>query len=111
MLLIGTAIMMAGMALYEGNRSGAFPTLPFAGGLTIVLGACLVAGGIKLAGRRATVGIGISIFLAGVGLYVLGSVRDDPLFSVLFRLVGVVVGFFGCALVFFLWPHKQPEHR
>jgi hypothetical protein len=36
--------------------------------------------------------------LAGAGLYVLGSLTDVPLFSVLFRLMGVVVACLGGAL-------------
>jgi hypothetical protein len=101
MVLVGIAVVMAGFVLYAGNKSGRFPTFPFAGGLTMVLGAALMAGGVTLAGRRATIVFGISMLLAGAGLYVLGSLRDDPLFSVLFRLVGVVVGFLGSALAFF----------
>src|SRR6516165_4165551 len=42
-LLGGAAVVMVGMVLYGGNRSGAFPTFPFAGGLTMLLGASLMA--------------------------------------------------------------------
>ena len=76
-----------------------FPTLPFAGGLTMLLGASLMAAGFTLAGRRATIVLGILMFLAGAGLYVLGSLKGDPLFSVLSRLGGVVVACLGGALV------------
>jgi hypothetical protein len=97
-LLVGAAVVMVGMVLYGGNRSGVFPTLPFAGGLTMLLGASLMAAGFTLAGRRATIVLGILMFLAGAGLYVLGSLKDNPLFSVLFRLAGVVVACLGGAL-------------
>ena len=58
-------------------------------------------GGITLAGRRVAITLGILMFLAGAGLYVLGSLKGDPLFSVLSRLVGVFVGFLGVAFAFF----------
>jgi hypothetical protein len=57
-----------------------------------------MAAGLKLAGRRAAIVLGILMFLAGAGLYVLGSLKDDPLFSILFRLGGVVVACLGVAL-------------
>ncbi len=98
-LLVGASVVMVGMGLYLGNRSGAFPTLPFAGGLTVLLGASLMAAGFTLAGRRATIVLGILMFLAGAGLYVLGSLKGDPLFSVLSRLGGVFVACLGGALV------------
>ena len=97
-MLVGAAVVMVGLVLYEGNRSGVFPTFPFAGGLTMLLGASLMAAGLKLAGRRAAIVLGILLFLAGAGLYVLGSLKDNPLFSVLFRLGGVVVACLGGAL-------------
>jgi len=74
-LLVGAAVVMVGLVLYEGNRSGVFPTFPFAGGLTMLLGASLMAAGLKLAGRRAAIVLGILMFLAGAGLYVLGSLK------------------------------------
>jgi hypothetical protein len=98
LLLGGTAVVMVGMVLFGGNKSGVFPTFPFAGGLTILLGASLMAAGLTLAGRRAALVLGILMFLAGAGLYVIGSLKDDPLFSILSRLAGVLVACLGGAL-------------
>jgi len=43
----GAALLAGGFFLVLGNRSGAFPTFPFAGGITMAIGGSLLAAGIR----------------------------------------------------------------
>jgi N utilization substance protein A len=48
--LIGIVLVLGGFVLYWGNRTGFFPTFPFAGYLTVIAGAFFVAAGLSIAG-------------------------------------------------------------
>jgi hypothetical protein len=98
-MLSGAAVVIVGLALRGGNTSGAFPTFPFAGTLTMLLGAGLIAGGLKLAGRRAAILLGILMILAGAGLFARGLSSDDLFYHGLFPIAGVLVAALGGALV------------
>jgi hypothetical protein len=43
--LLGAALLVAGVALYIGNKTGAFPTFPYAGGILMGVGALVSAMG------------------------------------------------------------------
>jgi N utilization substance protein A len=50
LVMIGIVVVLGGFVLYLGNRTGLFPTFPFAGYITILAGAVLVAIGLSMAG-------------------------------------------------------------
>jgi hypothetical protein len=43
--LLGAALAVAGVGLYIGNKTGAFPTFPYAGGMLMGIGALVSAMG------------------------------------------------------------------
>jgi hypothetical protein len=48
LLLVGGVVILLGLALVQGNRSGEMVTFPYAGGITTLLGAILAASGIAM---------------------------------------------------------------
>jgi hypothetical protein len=51
-LAVGFPIFLSGAALYVGNRSGVFPTVPYAGTALMVLGGLIVAAAARAAAER-----------------------------------------------------------
>jgi N utilization substance protein A len=50
--LIGIVLIPCSFVLYLGNRTGFFPTFPFAGGTSFVVGLALILFGLRMAGPR-----------------------------------------------------------
>jgi len=98
LMVLGAAVVLAGYVLYLGNKGGAFPTFPYAGGITISLGVILVAAGTIVAGKRAATGLGSMVILAGIALYVWGLTSHGPL-SPLLPFAGVVVAAIGASII------------
>jgi hypothetical protein len=90
LILVGTAVFLAGFALRKGHQEGTFRTFPMAGTLVAALGVALVFGGAVLAGRRAAIAGGILMVAAGLGLFGFGLAHEDG-FASLFPLAGVFV--------------------
>jgi hypothetical protein len=98
-IVLGTAVLLVGLGLYAGNRSGQLPTFPFAGTITLVAGAALIGGGAVLAGRRSRTGVGILLGLTGIGLSVSGYFTGLDALPVLLNLIGPLIAGVGLMLV------------
>jgi hypothetical protein len=104
LMAAGAAVVLGGFVLYAGNKSGRFPTFPFAGGVTMLLGAALaIGGGAKLSGQRVAVTLGALVVLAGIGLcvlgFVLGSATNNPVYTALLPIAGVFVACLGAGVI------------
>jgi hypothetical protein len=97
--LLGTVLVLGGFVLYLGNTKGVFLTFPFAGFITSLVGACLLAIGLTIAGTRVTVVFGSLIVATGIGLYLAGWAGREQ-YSGLFMLAGALVGVVGGGIIY-----------
>jgi cation transport ATPase len=106
LMVVGAGLFLVGFVLRLGEEMGAFRAFPFAieitaaagGFFTFALGVAIFLAGAALAGRRATIGVGTSMALAGIGMYVVGFFTYQPL-NVVLLFAGVLVGGLGFLII------------
>jgi hypothetical protein len=97
-MLVGGALLLAGLVLHIGEKAGRLLIFPMAGRLTMLLGVGVLGVGVALAGRRAAIGLCVVAVIGGIVAYGIGLAYVEQLgtrlvqaFGLLTALVGLIV--------------------
>src|SRR5262245_2333117 len=102
-MLAGSLVLLGGIILHFGEKSGRLLIFPFAGRLTILLGIAILGIGAAFAGRRAGMTLGLLMVLGGIGLYAFGLAYVQPLGTRLYQLAGLLTALVGLAIVYAIY--------
>jgi hypothetical protein len=102
-MLAGSLVLLGGIILHVGEKSGRLVIFPFAGRLTMLVGIGILAIGAAFAGRRAGMTLGILMVLGGIGLYAFGLAYVDQLGTRLYQLGGLLTALVGLIVVYAIY--------
>lgn len=106
-MVAGSGVLIGGLILHVGEKSGRLVIFPFAGRLTMLLGVGLLAVGAALAGRRAGLTLGIVMAVGGVALYAVGLAFVQQLGSRLYQAFGLLTTLVGLIVVYAIYGMKD----
>jgi hypothetical protein len=102
-MIAGCAIVLGGIVLWVGEKAGRLLIFPFAGRLTMLLGAGCLAIGTALAGRRAALTLSVLMIIGGMALYMIGLAFLEQLGSRLYQAFGLLTTLVGLVAAYAIY--------